>query len=194
MEATAPLDPTGTTVFARDRDASIRMLVISAVFVGLGIWFIAGSPTFASSSLGYRIASLGLSPAGVIAGLGALAIAFGLAAGAGWVRHRRNAAPIAVLAPDGLTVDAGTLKVSGLPWEEVTGTQRLTIAGQEMLGVLVADPERVISEQSRVGRLTARMNARSYQTPVYVPASMMTESLDALDAAVLAYAERYGAA
>ena len=193
-DTTPPLDLDGTTVFDRDRKASVRMLALSAAFVGLGIWFIVASETFATSSLGYRVASLGLSPSGAIVALGVIAVAFGVAAGAGWVRHRRNAAPVAVLRPSGLTVDAGTLRVSDLPWSEVVGTQRLSIAGQDLLGIRVADAERVLAEQGPVGRLTGRMNARSYQTPVYVAASLVTDPLDALDAAVRAYAERYGAA
>lgn len=190
METTAP----DTTVFARARGAAIRMLPLSAAFVALGVWFIASPGTFATSSLGYRLASIGVSPSAVIVAVGVLGLGFGLVTGAGWMRHRRNAQPIAVLAPDGLTVDAGSLTIEDLPWTEVTGTRRVSIAGQDMLGILVADPERIVAQQGRLGRIAGRANARSYQTPVYISASMTPQPLDDLEAAVLAYADRYGAA
>ena len=190
MTPTSHVDPTTTTVFERNRRSTPAMLGIALVFAALGVWFVLDAASFADSRI---LAWLGPAAEVAVIVLGALSVGFGGLAVYAWVRHARDPAPLLVLRPDGLDVAAPTLEVEALPWSEVEGTTRLSVAGNDMLGVLVRDPEAILARQGTIGRSAGRLNLRSYQTPVYVAASLVAAPLDEVQAAVEAYREAHGA-
>lgn len=180
------IDTSRTLSFERNR--SPKLVLLTAAFLVLGLWFVASPDTFADTN---RARGYGVRPEIAVTIIGALCALMGAGGLVASVRHLRAEGDALLLSPSGLRIKVGTTKLPELPWNEVEGIQVVTVSGNDFLGIFVSQPERVIDRfRGPVRRLVA-WQAKQYGTPVFFAASLVKSELPEVIAALDAYRAAY---
>ncbi len=91
-----------------------------------------------------------------------------------------------LLDADGFTDTTSATAVGFVPWSEVMVTTTRTVGRATMVGVELADPQGFVDRLPSLPRATARMNLRTFGTPVWIAPSGLAEP-DVLAALIYEY-------
>lgn len=120
----------------------LRMVPIGLIFAAGGLWFLLDADLAADP--GRRLAGLsaltGLAPATLLAIIGSLAVALGLAGTGHYLRLLFHTGP--AMRIDGEGIYWHRWSATPIPWHNVAGLQDYSVSGQKMVRVSLVDRSR----------------------------------------------------
>jgi len=141
----------------------VLMLIATAAFIAAGIWFLL----YTSSILSPFFAS----PSSIkLAGISAI-VFFGVC-GVFISRKLFDSRPGFIITETGLIDNSSSISVGEIPWKDVRGITNTTIANQQLIMILLHNPEEYINRQTSVlKRKAMEMNYKHYGSPVSISAN-----------------------
>jgi hypothetical protein len=130
----------------------------SAVFVGLGIWFVVNPPEISNPVLG--------NPTTIfIIGLASI-LFFGLA-GFFTLKKMENKSPGLVISDEGVFDNTTAVNAGLIPWTDVLEIKETKVANQTFINLVVKNPQEYIDKQkSAFKRKLMQMNYDTYGTVI----------------------------
>lgn len=140
----------------------------------------------------------GRPPAVVAYGACVVAIPFFGACGLVALRKLLDRRPGLVIDDLGLIDRSSAIAVGRIAWADVVGVDVIRIGRQQMLRLMVSNPEAYLARAGSLKRLLLRGNARTFGSPLFISAVSLQIGIEALFQAVVrgkeAWEERQGRA
>lgn len=139
------------------------MLLGSAVFVGLGIWFVVSPPKTNLPILNNPILF-------IIVGIASI-LFFGLT-GFIAIKKLRDKSPGLIISDEGVTDNSSGVGVGFIPWSDIFEIKEKVVMNQPFINLIVKNPQDYISRQkSALKRKTMEVNYKTYKTVIGISAN-----------------------
>ncbi|HET9031575.1 MAG TPA: tetratricopeptide repeat protein [Dokdonella sp.] len=100
--------------------------------------------------------------------------------------------PGLVLAANGFVDNASAVAAGFVPWSKVTDVQTFQVARQEMLIVMVGDPERYMRRGNALKQAINRANFKLCGSPIAISSNALKIGFDELSSLFKSYWSKYG--
>lgn len=159
------------TTLRSNRLSVLRPLLISILFVLLGLWNLSVFGSRPEPTTGATILSL------LTIGLG------GLSGGLFLYKLLANK-PEVIFTPGGFTVPQVLFADDHIPWEEVQGFRRDRLLGRDVLVVELSDPAAYQQQNKGLKRLLRRSTLKHYGSPILLNSKVVDVDMQELEQAL----------
>jgi hypothetical protein len=179
------MDDLETKIIEVNKSKVSFLLLLSVVFVLLGIWLVSAKDDEIQNFGVFRNPFF-------IHGVGVMSvITFGFFM-FGYARKLFDSKPGLEITKDGLYDNSTGISVGLISWNDITSFKIVKVKSQRFLAVMVSNPEKYISRGSSLTRFFRRMNLTMYGSPTIVTSSTLNMNFDELVSILNTYRSRYG--
>jgi hypothetical protein len=108
------------------------------------------------------------------------------------VRKLFDSRPGLVIDSQGIFDNSSSVAAERILWSEITAIGASFVVGQRFVSVHVADPERFLTQGTRLQRFLRRRNMELVGTPITISANGLAMRFNKLEATLVRYFEEYG--
>lgn len=163
----------------------------TCAFVAIGIWLLSLDEASIRSSRSFR---LFFNNPTYVQGLGLVSIVlFGILA-LFFFKKLFDKKPGLVFTNSGIVDNASAVSAGFIPWSEVTGSQMFEIQQQQMLIIMVRDPQRYVDRGNALKRKLNQANYKMCGSPIAISSTTLKINCSELRAVFDEYHRKYGSA
>ncbi|MTG99170.1 MULTISPECIES: STM3941 family protein [Myroides] len=161
----------------------VLLILIGAVFVGLGIWFVAFPPP------GNHML---LSNPYLLGIVGAMSIVFGSLVMFFLIKKMLDTKPGMVINREGVFDNATAVSAGLIPWEDIVGIEEVRVFSETFILIMVRNPEQYIEKVANVWkRRMVASNCKHHGTPISISTNALKITRSKLLALLLEEFDRY---
>lgn len=166
----------GDTAIYMNKGKLRKQLVLSLVFVALGIWILLYRPEVSNGLFNRPVVKYGVA---------ILCMLFFGAAVIFFLRKLGDKRPAILLTSEGLVDHSNAVSVGLIPWKDVAGVEQLRVLRQEFLIIKVVNPQDYLAKpMNYFKRASLQYNFRHYGSPLAITANTLRVSLPDLQSMI----------
>ncbi len=166
----------GDTAIYMNKGKLWKQLVLSLLFVAIGIWMLLYRPEVSNGVFNRPVVKYGAA---------VLCILFFGAGAIFFIRKLRDKRPALTLTSEGIEDHSNAVSLGLIPWRDIQGVEPLKVLRQEFLVIRVANPEEYLAKSTNYfKRASLKYNYRHYGSPLTITANTLRLSLRELMAMI----------
>lgn len=166
----------GDTAIYMNKGKLWKQLVLSLLFVVIGIWMLIYRPEVNNGLFNRPVVKYGVA---------VLCILFFGAAAIFFIRKLGDKRPALTLTSEGIEDHSNAVSLGLIPWRDILAVEPLKVLRQEFLIIRVANPqEYLVKSTNYFKRASLKYNFRHYGSPLAITANTLKISLSELMAMI----------
>lgn len=92
-----------------------------------------------------------------------------------------DSSPGLVLDREGIIDHSSGVAAGRVAWREISDVQVVSVSGHRFLAIVVHDPEKYLGKGNAPGRFFAKLNYKTYGTPIFISANALKVKFEELE-------------
>jgi len=159
------------TVIPFNKKKLVKFLILSFVFVAIGIWMLLSNHNSSNGLLSNPVVRRAVAVLGILF-FGAAAIIF--------IRRLASKKPAVIINDNGFIENASMFNWGLVSWGDITGFRKLQVGRTWFIIVMLVNPVDFINRQTGIKRKLVTINGRQYGSPVSIAANGLSITIDEL--------------